>query len=113
MSDTLRQLTAASFEVTITKGVVLVDFWATWCGPCKMQSPILEKIEPDYRGRATIAKLNIEDADNKAVAVKFGIRSIPTLLLFKDGKLSQTLVGLQTEETLRQALEVAIMPLLP
>ena len=107
MSDLL-QLTAADFDATIANGVVLVDFWATWCGPCKMQLPILEKIAPDYAGRATIAKLNIEDAANKDIAVKFGIRSIPTLLLFKDGKLLQTLVGLQNEPLLRQTLDGAV-----
>ena len=107
MSD-LRQLTAADFDTTIANGVVLVDFWATWCGPCKMQLPILEKLAPDYTGRATIAKVNIEDGDNKSIAIKFGIRSIPTLLLFKDGKLLQTLVGLQTDQLLRQTLDAAI-----
>jgi len=108
MSDSILQLTAADFDATIANGVVLVDFWATWCGPCKTQLPILEKIAPDYSGRATIAKVNIEDGDNKSIAIKFGIRSIPTLLLFKDGKLLQTLVGLQNEQILRQALDATV-----
>ena len=108
MSDHILQPTAADFDATVAKGVVLVDFWATWCGPCKMQLPVLEKIAPDYAGRATIAKVSIEDADNKAIAVKFGIRSIPTLLLFKDGKLAQTFVGLQNEQTLRAALDALV-----
>jgi len=108
MSDSIPQLTADNFDATVAQGVVLVDFWATWCGPCKMQLPILEHLATAYAGRATIAKVSIEDADNKAVAVKFGIRSIPTLLLFKDGKLLQTMVGLQQEGTLRQALDAAL-----
>jgi len=108
MSNSLLQLSAADFDATIAQGVTLVDFWATWCGPCKMQLPILEKIAPDYAGRARVAKVSIEDADNKNIAIKFGIRSIPTLLLFKDGKLLQTFVGLQNEQTLRQTLDAAI-----
>jgi len=108
MSDSIPQLTADNFDAATAQGVVLVDFWATWCGPCKMQLPILEHLSIAYKDRATIAKLSIEDADNKTVAVKFGIRSIPTLLLFKDGKLLQTMVGLQQEDTLRQTLDAAL-----
>ncbi len=105
MSDSILHLAAADFDATIAKGVVLVDFWATWCGPCKMQLPILEKLAPDYAGRVTIAKVNIEEGDNKSIAIRFGIRSIPTLLIFKDGNHLQTLVGLQAEPLLRQALD--------
>ena len=108
MAETIRQLTAEKFDKITTKGVVLVDFWATWCGPCKMQLPILEQIALAYSGRVVVAGVNIEDADNKAIAVKFGIRSIPTLLLFKEGKLMQTLVGLQQEGALRLALDAAL-----
>ncbi|MCL1888283.1 MAG: thioredoxin [Kiritimatiellaeota bacterium] len=108
MSDLLKQLTADEFDAATSNGVALVDFWATWCGPCRQQLPILEKIAPDYAGKATVAKVNIDDEANKAVAVKFGIRSIPTLLLFKDGKLLQTFVGLQQEAFLRQVLDAAV-----
>jgi thioredoxin 1 len=108
MSDLLRQLAATEFDATVSSGVVLVDFWATWCAPCRQQLPVLEKLAPDYAGRATVAKVNIEDDANKAVAVKFGIRSIPTLLLFKYGKLLNTFTGLQPESLLRQALDAAV-----
>ena len=108
MSDALLQLTSADFDAVTAQGVVLVDFWATWCVPCKAQLPILEKLAPDYAGRVTIAKVNIEDGDNKSLLVKFGIRSIPTLLLFKDGHIHQTLVSLQTEPVLRQTLDAVV-----
>ena len=108
MSDSLYPLGPATFEAITSKGVVLVDFWATWCGPCKMQLPVLEKLAPEYNGRAIIGKVNIEEPDNKDLAVKFGVRSIPTLLLFKDGKLLQTFVGMQAEPILRHALDTAL-----
>ncbi|MCE1667479.1 thioredoxin TrxA, partial [Enterobacter hormaechei] len=83
MSDKIIHLSDASFDTDVLNaaGPVLVDFWAAWCGPCKMIAPILDEIAPEYSGKLTITKLNIDD--NPATAPKYGIRGIPTLLLFK------------------------------
>lgn len=106
MSALLKDLSAADFDTAVATGVTLVDFWAPWCGPCRMQTPILEKVAEAVSGKATVAKVNVDD--NNELAVKFGVRSIPTLLLFKDGKLVQTLTGLQQAPVLLQALETAL-----
>jgi len=105
MSGLLKELSGADFVATVAKGVTLVDFWAPWCGPCKMQTPILEKVAETVAGKAVIAKVNVDD--NRELAVKYGIRSIPALLLFKDGKLVRTLIGLQQAPALTQAIEAA------
>lgn len=93
MSDSTVAVTDATFEseVTQAKGLVLVDFWATWCGPCRMIAPTLEALAKDYAGRAKIVKLDTDA--NQATAMKFNIRSIPTLMFFKDGKHVDTVVG--------------------
>lgn len=80
-----------SFDNAIKEGVVLVDFWASWCGPCKMMAPNVEQIATDYKGRAIVGKVNVDD--HPSLAERFGIMSIPTLLIFKDGELKQKLVG--------------------
>lgn len=80
-----------SFDNAIKEGVVLVDFWANWCGPCKMMAPNVEQIATDYKGRAVVGKVNVDDYPS--LAERFGIMSIPTLLIFKDGELKQKLVG--------------------
>lgn len=105
MSGALKDLCVADFDATVAKGVTVVDFWAPWCGPCKMQTPILEKVAEAVAGRAVIAKVNVDD--NRELAVKFGIRSIPALLIFKDGQVTQTLVGLQQAAVLVQAITAA------
>ncbi len=105
MSGTLKDLTTADFDTTVATGVTLVDFWAPWCGPCKMQTPILEKVAEAVAGKAVIAKVNVDD--NRELAVKFGIRSIPALLLFKNGQVVQTLIGLQQAPALVQAIKAA------
>lgn len=90
MSDKIVQLTDASFEADVLKasGPVLVDFWAEWCGPCKMIAPILAEVADEYEGKVVIGKLNIDQ--NADTPPKFGIRGIPTLLLFKNGEIAAT-----------------------
>ena len=87
-----------NFDVTIKKGVTLVDFWATWCGPCRRQGPIITEIAKDFGDRAVIGKLDVDR--NRETAGQYHVRSIPTIIVFKDGKVVERLVGLQTKETL-------------
>lgn len=90
MSDKIVTLTDESFshDVLKAKGVILVDFWAEWCSPCKMIAPILDEVAEEYAGKITIAKLNVDE--NQETAPKYGIRGIPTLLIFKEGKVIAT-----------------------
>ena len=87
-----------NFEKSIANGVALVDFWAEWCGPCKMQLPIIEEFSSEMEGKATIGKVNVDE--ELELAQSFGIQSIPTLILFKDGKPVKKLVGLHSKEAL-------------
>ena len=93
MSDKIVHVTDDSFEQDVIRSEVpvLVDYWAEWCGPCKMIAPILEEVVDDYAGKLKIAKLNIDENPN--TPPKFGIRGIPTLILFKDGDVEATKVG--------------------
>ena len=87
------QVTDATFsaEVEQAKGVVVVDFWATWCGPCLAVAPVIEKLAQDYAGKVKVVKLDTDA--NQATAMRFNIRSIPTILLFKDGKVVDGVIG--------------------
>ena len=87
-----------NFEQSISSGVALVDFWAEWCGPCKMQLPIIEEFSSEMDGKATVGKVNVDE--ELELAQSFGIQSIPTLILFKDGKPVKKLVGLHSKESL-------------
>jgi len=87
----------------VEQGVSLVDFWAPWCGPCRMQEPIIEELAREIGDRATIAKLNVDDEPE--LASRYGVMSIPTLILFKDGQPVDKLVGLQSKDTLKARLE--------
>jgi thioredoxin 1 len=103
MAEGVIELDGTSYEDAVKSGVVLVDFWAPWCGPCKQQTPILEKVAAAVGDKAVIAKVNVDEAPE--LAAKFGIRSIPTLVLLKDGENKQQLVGLQQEAALVSAIE--------
>lgn len=108
MSDKIVQLTDASFEADVIKaqGPVLVDFWAEWCGPCKMIAPILNEVADEYAGKLTVAKLNIDQ--NAETAPRYGIRGIPTLLLFKNGTVAATKVGALSKTQLKEFLDANI-----
>ncbi|WP_062104473.1 thioredoxin [Bacillus niameyensis] len=92
--------TDQSFASEISEGVVLVDFWATWCGPCKMIAPVLEELDSDLNGKAKIVKLDVDE--NPDTAAKYGVMSIPTLILFKDGEQVDKTVGFQPKESLAE-----------
>jgi len=104
MSDKIIHLTDGSFENDVLKaeGPILVDFWAEWCGPCNMIAPILDEIAEEFEGKLTITKLNIDQ--NPATAPKYGIRGIPTLLLFKNGEVAATKVGALSKGQLKDFL---------
>ena len=93
-------------EVTNTKGAVMVDFWATWCGPCKMIAPYLEEVATEYAGRLTVVKLDVDT--NQETAAKYGIRGIPTLMLFKNGAAVATKVGALSKSQLTAFINSAL-----
>ncbi|MFA7668127.1 MAG: thioredoxin TrxA [Burkholderiaceae bacterium] len=108
MSDSIKHVTDASFESDVLNSEipVLVDYWAEWCGPCKMIAPLLDDAANQYQGRVMIAKLNVDD--NPETAAKFGIRGIPTLMLFKDGKTAATKVGALSKSQLTAFLDESL-----
>ncbi len=98
----LLELNETNFDTETAKGVTLVDFWAPWCGPCKMLGPILENVAQEIGDKAVIAKVNVDNSPN--LANKFGIRSIPAIFILKDGKIVNQFVGLQDKGKLIQAI---------
>ena len=102
-SDFVVNLDTEGFDEAIAEGVVLVDFWATWCPPCRIQGPIIDDLAAEISDRATISKLDVDD--HGSIASRYEISSIPTLLLFKDGEEVERFVGVQQKETLLTVIE--------
>ena len=108
MSDLIKHTTDASFEQDVLKSStpVLIDYWAEWCGPCRMVAPILDEIAGEYQGRLQIMKVNVDENSN--VPAKYGIRGIPTLMLFKGGEVAATKVGALSKSQLTSFLDANI-----
>ena len=102
-SENVKTLTDADFGESVKNGVVLVDFWATWCAPCRRLAPTVEQLAAEYSGRITVAKVDIDE--NPMTPSKFMVRGIPTLLLFKDGDLKETVVGLAAKDDLAKLID--------
>lgn len=91
MAKEVKTLTDATFDADVAKGDVIVDFWAPWCGPCRMVAPVIEQIAEQHGDKVTVGKLNVDE--NPATARKYGVMSIPTIILFKDGQPAKTVIG--------------------
>lgn len=97
------ELTKDNFEESTKSGVALVDFWAPWCGPCRMLAPVIDKLAEAYAGKANICKVNTDEQEE--LSAQYGIRSIPTILFFKDGKVVDQMVGATSEQSLKDKLD--------
>jgi len=102
------EIEEAKFEEAVLKAEspVLVDFWAPWCGPCRMVAPVVEELAEDYDGKVNFVKLNVDDSPQ--IASKYGVMSIPTLILFKDGKPVSNVVGFRPKDELKKSLDEAL-----
>ncbi len=107
-SDKIKTLTDQNFqdEVKNSQTPILVDFWAEWCAPCRMIAPVLDEIADEYDGKVTIGKINVDQ--NRSVAAQYGVMSIPTLILFKNGEMVEQLVGAQPKENLVKVIQSAV-----
>ena len=92
------ELTAENFEATVNNGVSLVDFWAPWCGPCRMIAPVIDELASEFDEKANICKVNTDEQQD--LAVKYGVRSVPTILFMKDGEIVDQVIGAQSKQAL-------------
>ncbi len=102
----VKHLTTENFEAETSSGVALVDFWAEWCGPCKMLSPVLDEVAKEIGDDATIAKVNVDEGQQ--LAAKYGVRSIPAIFILKDGEVVNQFIGVQDKSTLVGAVKDAL-----
>ena len=102
------EITDANFDELVLKSEkpVMVDFWAEWCGPCRMLGPIIEEVSKDYEGKAIVGKLDVDS--NQEFAAKFGVRNIPTVLLFKDGELVNRQVGVSPKNVYKESIDALL-----
>jgi len=105
MSDNIVQVNQESFQKTVVESQkpVLVDFWAEWCGPCKMVAPVIDELAGEFKDKAGFAKVNVDE--NPQLASQFGVMSIPTIMIFKDGKPEQQVIGYKSKNDLKKLLE--------
>ena len=109
MSEHVLKFTDSNFDVEVTKSSVpvLVDFWAEWCGPCRLMIPILDEVAPTYKGKLKVGKLNVDE--NQDAPTKFGVMNIPTMIIFKNGKESERIVGAMSKNDLQKKLDRALI----
>ncbi len=100
------ELNNSNFDEAIKEGVTMVDFWAPWCGPCRMIAPVVEELAEDFEGKATIAKVNTDEEQD--IAVKFGIRSIPSILFFKNGEVVDQMVGAASKDAFAEKINALL-----
>jgi len=105
-SDKIKTFTDSNFDEEIKTGVVLIDFWAEWCGPCRRLAPTVDALATEYEGRATVAKMNVDENPN--IPGRFMIRGIPTMLIFKNGQLADQIVGLAAKEEIARKLDLQL-----
>ncbi|XOB62350.1 thioredoxin [Campylobacterota bacterium DY0563] len=100
------ELTTENFESTVGEGVSLVDFWAPWCGPCRMLSPVIDELATDFEGKANVCKVNTDEQQD--LAVKFGVRSVPTILIMKNGEIVDQVIGAQPKQALADKISAQL-----